>query len=123
VSLVLYVEDNSLLQLEGRLALEDAGYQVLAASRGQQACDCLRDQAGRVETLITDIGLGGPIGGWDVADLARAITPGMAVIYITGEDGGQFETRSVPGSLMVAKPFVWNAVLSSLVKLTESANP
>jgi CheY-like chemotaxis protein len=114
VSLVLYVEDDPLLQLEGWSALDDAGYEVLAASSGQEACDCLVDQAGRVGTLITDVGLCGAIGGWEVADFARGMTPGVRVIYVTGADGDQFTARGVAGSLLMAKPFDWRGLLHSL---------
>jgi DNA-binding response OmpR family regulator len=117
VSLVLYVEDDPLLHLEGRWALQEAGYEVISASSGQEAYDCLRDEAGRVATLITDIGLCGAIGGWDVADLARTITLRLPVIYVTGADADQFAARGVPGSLLVAKPFDWDDVLGSVVKL------
>ena len=120
MSLVLYVEDDPLLQLEGCCALDDAGYQVLAASSGQEAYDCLIDQAGLVGTLVTDIGLRGVISGWDVADFGREMTPELRVIYVTGADGDQFTARGVGGGLLMAKPFQWQGLLHSLADMAPS---
>jgi CheY-like chemotaxis protein len=37
----------------------------------------------RIDLLITDVGLPG-INGWQLADAARALRPGLKVLFITG---------------------------------------
>jgi CheY-like chemotaxis protein len=111
ISVILYVEDDALQQIEGQFALENAGYEVLTAGNGEQAIGRLNVRGCEVRTLITDIGLGGRIDGWDVADFARTIDPEVRVIYVTAADSAGFGARGVVRSRLVAKPFEWSQVL------------
>ncbi|MDB5453391.1 MAG: two-component response regulator [Caulobacteraceae bacterium] len=123
MSLILYVEDDAVLQIAGQMALEDAGYEVLAAGDGQQAFEHLKARGGEVGTLITDVGLPGRIDGWDVADLARTIAGAVRVIYVTAADSADFAARGVVRSRLVAKPFEWNQVLRMACELDGASPP
>ncbi|WP_293679146.1 response regulator [uncultured Phenylobacterium sp.] len=118
---ILYVEDDVVLQLDGEASLLAAGYDVVLASDGPSACACLRDPGASFDGLITDIDLGGALKGWEVADVGRALTARLSVVYVTGAAGHDFLSMGVPHSLMVPKPFTWAAIVSSLSGLMAAA--
>lgn len=85
-------------------ALEQRGAQVTAVADDEEAYAALRGSASRTfQALVTDINLGQGTTGFDVARAARAIQPGMAVIYMTAYD---LETapHAVPDSITFKKP-------------------
>ena len=83
MSTVLVVEDELLVR---ELACEDlgeAGFEVTGASDGDEALAILRE--GRTfDLLFTDIRMPSAIDGWELARQAKAIQPGIKVIYATG---------------------------------------
>ena len=80
---VLLADDEVLVQDLVREALEEAGYEVVAVSSRSEALEAL-DVGNAFVALVTDINLGGPIEGWDVAVRAREIRSSIAVVYMTG---------------------------------------
>lgn len=56
---VLLVEDNEVVMKVARLTLERAGYDVLAAEDGNRAVELFRDNAGRIDAVVLDLGLPG----------------------------------------------------------------
>ena len=81
-SCILVVEDHA--SIRGFIAghLRDAGYEVLEAGSGEEAIDVLRATDHLPISLVfTDIQLGGPLTGWDVADAFRKALPDIPVIY------------------------------------------
>ena len=119
---VLYVEDDAVLQLDGEACLTAAGYDVAAASGGQEACDYLCRYGADLDILITDIDLAGGLNGWCVAELGRDITRALAVVYVTGDAGGDFEARAVARGLLFRKPFEWDRLISSLPALARAVS-
>lgn len=80
---VLVVEDEALLRLIIVDELQEAGFDVVEASDGSEALDALNSCDG-IDLLFTDIRMPGPLNGWDVAEQARNMRPGIPVIYATG---------------------------------------
>ena len=99
---VLVVEDEWLVRDDIATTLRGAGWHVLEASTAEGALEVLA-QTARVDILFTDIQLGGPISGWDVAEAGRASKPDMAVLYTSGNSADR--SRSVTGSRFVDKPY------------------
>ncbi|MCP1550898.1 MULTISPECIES: response regulator [Methylorubrum] len=100
---VLIVEDNYLLlEMLTRLC-EREGMRVLAASSGEAALTTLRDGGEAIDWLLTDILLPGLIDGWTVAAAYRERHPKRPVVYTSTV--AQIESRTVPGSLYIRKPF------------------
>lgn len=99
---LLVVEDEPLVRELIVLELEDAGYAVVEAEDGPTALGLLEDDAGIV-LLFTDIRLPGGMTGWDIAEKARAIRPGLPVIYTTGYSSD--ELRLVAGAHFLKKPY------------------
>jgi two-component system, response regulator PdtaR len=95
---ILIVEDEWLLRREIVEEPVRAGWHVVEMSNARDAIDELGRQAFRV--VITDIGLGGGLSGWDVGRACAAKrTP---VIFVSGDRYDPSE--AVPGSLFLAKP-------------------
>jgi len=101
---LLYVEDEILIQMVFRSVLEDAGFQVLALSDGTEALAFLADEHPLFDGLITDVNLGNGPSGWDVAHSARALVGDLPVVYVSAASGQDWRLRGVPNSLMLAKP-------------------
>ncbi|RZI93284.1 MAG: response regulator, partial [Variovorax sp.] len=103
---VLLIEDEDTLRQLIREVLGDAGYTVLGAEDGPTGLRMLQ-AGGRIDLLVTDVGLPGGMNGRQVADAGRAVRPGLKVLFITG----YAETAAVGNGLMeegmevMTKPF------------------
>ena len=118
---LLLVEDGPLTLLSTKVALEDGGYQVVAARHAAAALAAL---AQPVWGLITDIRLPGPLDGWEIAQEARARWADIPVVYVTGEGDADWPTKGVPGSLILQKPYSARKLLAAVRKLmTRRARP
>ena len=104
VESVLLVEDDELLGVLFELALSEAGYLVTRASSGADAMAKLA-AAPSFDLLVTDISLGDGPDGWQVARRARARSPDMPVIYMTGARGDEWRPQHVPLGVLLLKPF------------------
>ncbi|MCW1384278.1 response regulator [Novosphingobium sp. KCTC 2891] len=119
---LLYVEDELLIQELMVTALEDAGFHVMVASDGEEALKILASPAHVLQGLITDINLGAGPDGWDIARAAREITAGIPVVYVTAASEHEWTSRGVPHSAMITKPFALAQVvvaISSLLTVSE----
>lgn len=119
---LLYVEDEFLIQDMLVTALEEAGFHVLVANDGNQALNILASPTQTLNGLITDINLGTGPDGWDVARTAREQMSGLPVVYVSAASDHEWTSRGVPGSVMITKPFVPAQVvvaISSLLTVSE----
>ncbi len=104
VERVLLVEDDELLGVLFELALAEAGYLVARANNGTEALAALA-AAPPIDLVVTDISLGAGPDGWQVARRARARSPDMPVIYMTGARGDEWRPQHVPFGVLLLKPF------------------
>ena len=98
---ILVVEDNQVVREAVVPELEYAGYAVVEAEDGQVALSILKAGC-RADLLLRDIRMPG-LGGWDLAQEARSLRPGLPMIYVTGyaDEGG----KHVPGNIILPKPY------------------
>lgn len=108
---LLVVEDEALVRELIVLELEDAGYAVVEAEDGPTAIRLLETHDD-IALLFTDIRLPGGLTGWDIAEKARALRPGLPVIYTTGYSSD--ELRLVAGAHFLKKPYCPAAVLEAV---------
>lgn len=80
---VLVVEDDQMVRDFAVAALEEAGYQVVAAPEGPSGL-ALLDAHPEVALLFTDVVLTGSMNGREVADAAGARRPDLKVLFTTG---------------------------------------
>lgn len=103
-TLLLYVEDDFLIQDVVITALKDAGFEVELASNGHEAIAKLESGA-NFRGLVTDINLGKGPDGWDVAREARSRQNNLPVVYVSGDSDKEWTEKGVPLSVMISKPF------------------
>jgi DNA-binding response OmpR family regulator len=115
--LLLLVEDEALIQNLLGNALVKAGYEVVVAGNGVKALEELALDANRFRGVITDIRLGSGPNGWAVAHRARALSPTIPVIYMSGDSGHEWSSQGVPNSVMLVKPFRMSEVVAAVSAL------
>ena len=118
---VLLADDEPLIRDLVEDTLNEAGYLVTAAPTGSAALAALEEEA-RFVGLVTDINLGGPPAGWDVASRAREISPTIAVVYMTGDSAHEWSAHGVPQSIVVTKPFAPSQIAVALANLLNTSD-
>lgn len=113
---ILVVEDEFLIQELIKDALVEAGYEPHCEDRGQRALKAL-DGSGTFAGLVTDVRLADDVSGWEVAHHARAANREIAVIYISGDSGGDYSVEGVPGSTFIQKPFAEDQIVTAISTL------
>jgi PAS domain S-box-containing protein len=106
VETVMVVEDDPFVRSYAVMRLESLGYKVIAAVDGADALQKLRADV-QVDILFTDIVMPGGINGWELADLARGLRPGLPVLLTSGY---ALETlakhgRLRAGAVVLTKPY------------------
>lgn len=120
-TILLYVEDEILIQISTKSVLEDAGFEVLTAANGKQALEIIEDEAGHIDGLVTDVNLGPGLNGWNVARYARERLANIPVIYASCAGEDEWMARGVPLSELVSKPFGNFRLAGAVSKLMASA--
>jgi len=115
---VLVVDDEPTVRMLVSDVLEDLGYIAIEAADGAAGLRVLQSDA-RIDLLITDVGLPGGMNGRQVADAARALRPGLKVLFITGyaENAVLNHGHLDPGMHVVTKPFAMDALATRIKEL------
>jgi DNA-binding response OmpR family regulator len=103
--MLLYVEDEILIQSEVVASLKEAGYELAVADNGKQGLELLNRHSAELRGLVTDINLGDGPDGWEVARTARERIAGLPIVYLSAASEHEWTSHGVPGSIMIAKPF------------------
>jgi signal transduction histidine kinase len=103
---VLVAEDDPFVRSYALASLSSLGYRVIEAGDGREALDKL-GCAPRVDVLFTDVVMPGGINGWELAERAREIRPGLKVLLTSGYALETLAERGrVPkGALILNKPY------------------
>ena len=103
---VLVVDDEPTVRMLVSDVLGDLGYATLEAADGAAGLRILSG-VGRIDLLVTDVGLPNGMNGRQVADAARALRPGLKVLFITGYAENALLTHGHldPGMHVITKPF------------------
>jgi CheY-like chemotaxis protein len=80
---ILIAEDDPFVRSSVILRVEALGYRVVAAVNSKEALQRLRTDPG-IDMLFTDIIMPGGMSGWELADQARRIRPGLPVLFTSG---------------------------------------
>lgn len=111
---ILLAEDEVLVR---ELAFEDlsaAGFDVVAARDGDSALAILQGDR-EFDLLFTDIRMPGSVDGWQLADEARLLIPGLKTIYSTGLDDSGHDIGA--NDRFLQKPYRLDALLALLREL------
>jgi PAS domain S-box-containing protein len=103
---ILVVEDDELVRVQVAAQLKTLGYEVVSASDGAQALDILRRVAD-FSLLFTDVVMPGGMNGRQLAEEARKLHPGLAVLFTSGyaENAIVHHGRLDPGVHLLNKPY------------------
>jgi len=103
---VLVIEDEHTIRELVSEVLAEAGYRVLLADSGPTGLQLLQGP-GRIDLLVTDVGLPGGLNGRQVADAGRSVRAGLKVLFITGyaENAAVGNGLMEEGMAILTKPF------------------
>ena len=117
---VLVVDDEPTVRMLVADVLFDLGYAAIECEDGPSGLKVLQGN-GRVDLLITDVGLPGGMNGRQVADAARVLRPDLKVLFITGyaENAVIGNGHLDPGMAVLRKPFNMDDLASRIRSLIE----
>jgi len=103
---VLVVDDDAAVRAFASRTLGALGYRVLEAGGTHEALELLRSDAA-VDLLFTDVVLAGPQDGTALAQAARALRPGLPVLFTSGYMGRAAVSGGIlpEGSHLISKPY------------------
>ena len=104
-TLILLVDDDVGVRVFAAEALTELGYRVLTAASGHDGLAVL-DAHPQIELLLTDVEMA-QITGWELADIARQVRPGLKVLLMTGfaREATERIGERIPGAGLLRKPF------------------
>ena len=117
---VLVVDDEPTVRMLVSEVLVELGYGAIEVGDGPAGLEALRSDA-RIDLLITDVGLPGGMNGRQLAEAARALRPGLKVLFITGfaENAVLGSGHLEAGMQVMAKPFAMEALANRIQDLIE----
>ena len=103
---VLLVDDNDGVRMATARMLRKLGYQVQDAADAAQALTILSSDAA-IDLLLTDVVMPGGMGGFELADAAEVLRPGIAVLLASGFANAPdtFAAPLNPKHVPLGKPF------------------
>jgi CheY-like chemotaxis protein len=120
---ILVVDDDPLVLDMLETALEEGGFQVKSAMSSAEALAALQANASELSALVTDINLGSPLSGWDVAKQARELNGSLPVVYVSGDSAHEWSVHGVPKSVLVQKPFAAAQIVTAVAGLINDQSP
>ncbi len=115
--LVLVVEDEAAVRQMSMEALRELGFAVLATESPSHALEILAEKE-EIALLFTDVVMPG-MTGRELADRARAMRPGLKVLYTTGYSRNAIVHNGVldPETYLLAKPFTIDELAAKLEQI------
>jgi len=125
LSQVLVIDDEAAIREVAHRVLTSAGYQVMTAANGSEALGLLRDGKIAADLVLADVVMPGMTGPAFAAQ-ARAMCPGLPVLFMSGyeQQEATAEDWPGPGAQVIGKPFSRAALLARVTQmLTADADP
>lgn len=107
-------EDEMLIRELIAEDLGDAGFSVSAFPNADEAAAAI-GPAAPIDLLFTDVRMPGAIDGWELGRRARALHPGLKVIYATGNADTRADLG--PGERQLTKPYRFDSLMAVLKDL------
>ncbi len=117
---ILLVEDEEALLMLGKAFLEQLGYNVLAADDPETACRIARENAGKVDLLITDVVMPS-MNGKQLFEKIKTICPAIRSIYMSGYTANVIAHRGVleKDVVFIQKPFTLHEIADKIREALE----
>jgi PAS domain S-box-containing protein len=97
---ILLIEDDALIRINTAEMLEDLGHSVREAGSADDALAVARGET--IEVAVVDLGLP-DLDGKDLAQMLRAMNPGLKIVFATGHDRGSADLPE--NAVMITKPY------------------
>jgi signal transduction histidine kinase/CheY-like chemotaxis protein len=117
---ILVVEDEDVVRQIVVELLTEQGFVVLSAANGAEGLRILESE-GKIDLLLTDVGLPGGMNGRQLADAARIAYPQLRVLFMTGyaENAVVGSEFLGPGMEVITKPFNLAALAIKVRKIID----
>jgi CheY-like chemotaxis protein len=120
---ILVCEDDELVRVLFEAILSENGYNVLSASRPDEALELAAANAGTIDVLITDVVMP-KMSGPELVERLEVVSPGMKVILLSGYTAETLRNRGLPvGSVFIQKPFDDVSLLETVRSLLAPSTP
>jgi PAS domain S-box-containing protein len=115
---VLAVDDEYDLLEVASTYLEDMGFEVIAATNGEQAIGCIKGNPD-IRLLITDIVMPGGMSGTELSKRVKEKLPDIKVLYMSGFPSGVIADKSGTDldAPLLTKPYALDELASALEDL------
>jgi CheY-like chemotaxis protein len=102
---VLVVEDDEDVRAAAVMMIRELGYSVISAEGPEQALSILAERP--VALVFTDLVMPGPITSRELADRARALQPGVTILFTSGytQNAVVHGGRLDDGVELISKPY------------------
>ena len=111
-SIILVVEDEDIIRMNGAEMLEDAGYAVVAVRHADEAWFILHERSD-IGVLFTDIDMPGSMCGVTLAGRVYENWPDIRLVLTSGRH--RFADREIPNhGLFVPKPYAASQVIDAI---------
>jgi PAS domain S-box-containing protein len=112
---IMLVEDDDVVRCLARKVLEQAGYQVLDASGGEEAFRISRSHSAPIHLLLTDVVMP-ETSGKEVADRMALLRPSARVLFMSGYTDEAIVHHGIAdsGVQFIQKPFSPNALATKV---------
>jgi len=121
---ILVVEDEAEVRQILVQALSGFGYRVYEAADGLDALSLLRSADGGIDMVLTDVVMP-RMGGMELCQAARAITPGLRFLFSSGytEDTVHVGFVKKEGIFFLAKPYGIDTLARTVREVLDSGKP
>ena len=120
---ILVAEDQAEVRSVVRSILTRHGYTVLEAAHGAEALRILREHAGPIHLVLTDVVMPS-VSGRELVDELRRSHQAMSVLYTSGYTEDAIVRHGVlePGIAFIQKPFTPTALLAKIRELLDAGS-
>ncbi|HUR94839.1 MAG TPA: ATP-binding protein [Gemmatimonadales bacterium] len=121
---VLVVDDEALVRSMAVRALQEEGFEVLAADSGAAALSLLERDGDRVRLVVTDVAMAG-IGGRELGHRLLEARPNLPVLYMSGYPADEVIRRGLlhEHEAFLQKPFAPSVLAAAVRGLIEAKSP
>jgi two-component system NtrC family sensor kinase len=119
---ILVVEDDEAVRFYTGEILDELGYRVLVAPDAKAALRFIEQPERHIDLLLTDMVMPG-LNGRQLADAARAMRPGLPVLFMTGYSRNAIvhQGRLDPGLSLIQKPFGRDALAEKVREVLDAS--
>jgi two-component system, cell cycle sensor histidine kinase and response regulator CckA len=118
---ILLVEDEPAIMKMGKIMLERLGYRVLAEATPVKAIQLVKEHAGEIHMLMTDVVMP-EMNGRDLADQLHTFYPGIKTLFMSGYTANAIAHHGVldEGVHFIQKPFSMQCLASKIREVLDS---